>query len=199
MFDEVVRTVNWHKLAPAFGVGFGVNEIDTVILRDTWIYHSGESWINWVDGKEIMQAAPARIARNMALPQVVIEGEPPYVVASRNPNGAVSIATLPRVSSKRGVHFPLADVTIEAGDGKNPIGIFGRYRSLTIEFSAIPGHFLVMGQDLAGKKAIDITNAVTVRGNKLFLDGKLIDRIGLSAASRNDVSGPGMVVRITRR
>lgn len=193
-FDEAVRAVNWHKIAPAFGVGYGTNHVDSVIFKETSIMHPGITWFDWYDGQEVLQAAPARISRNMPLPEVVSQGAVPFVLASRNPNGAVSVATLGRISTKDGIYFPLANISIEAGNGTNPIGIFGKYKVLTLKFTQDISKLRVFGQDLAGNSATDITKKVSIKGNTITLSGELIEQIGLSAASKNDASESGMVL-----
>lgn len=193
-YDEAIRAVNWFKLAPAFAIGYGKNYVDTAILTDTHVFKPGDSWIYWLNGEKVVQSAPAVMSRNMPLPNVSGVGELPFVMASCNPNGAVAIATQERRSSERGVYFPLADVTTEAGNGQHPVGIFGRYKSLTLHFTQTITGKKVLAQDLAGSTATDITNLVTTKGNSLLLSGELINRIGSSAASPGDVSAPGLVV-----
>jgi len=193
-FDEAVRAVNWHKIAPAFGVGYGINHIDTTVFKETTILYHGKTWFDWYDGKEVGQAAPARISRNMPLPEVVSQGPAPFVIASLNPNGAVSVATLGRISTRDSTYFPLANISIDAGNGKNPIGIFGKYKILTLKFTQDISKLRVLGQDLAGKRASDITNDVSIKGNIITLPGELIEKIGLSEASINDASEAGMIL-----
>jgi len=196
--DEVTRAVRWHRLAPPFAMNAPIS-LDARRLDDTFLFHAGETWADWVIGKEVIQGAPARVARGLALPEVK-GGELPFVLASRNPNGAIAVATLPRVATARGFYFPLADVTIAVPDAKAPIGIFGRYRSLTLELPASPGAVRVLAQDLAGDQGEDITDQVRMKGGTIVIPGSVIDRTGLRAASARDVSDPGLVVVLgTRR
>jgi hypothetical protein len=80
----------------------------------------------------VIQIAPARVARGMSLPDLKCEGQPPYVICSEFPDGAIAVATLPRVSADRKFYYPLADVTIQAKSSDNTFGIFGRFKSLLI-------------------------------------------------------------------
>lgn len=73
----------------------------------------------------VSQSAPARVTRGLPLPDVKCNEEPPYVVASRNPNGAITIGTLGRISNEKGYYFPKADVTLKIGKITGKIGIFG--------------------------------------------------------------------------
>jgi len=197
--DEVTRAVRWHRIAPAFGVGKTENHLDEEVLIDTWRFRHGDSWATWMDGRETLQTAPARVSRGMALPEVDSGMEPaPYVIASRNPNGAVAVATLPRMSTGKGIYFPEVDVSIEICDGSRAVGIFGRYKSLKLKLSEEVGKCRVLAQDLAGDRAVDITERVKLEGETIILPGHLLRRVGLSAASEGDISEPGLVLVIKR-
>ncbi len=196
--DEVTRAVRWHRIAPALGAGLTYNVLDTVMLADSWKFHQGDAWATWVTGREVIQIAPARVARWMKLPDVKCEGEPPYVICSKHPDGAIAVGTLPRVSSDKKIYYPLADVTVQSDNINNLIGIFGRFNSLTIVLPANEDFKIdkIYGQDLAGESAIDITKRVEVKSGKILIPGEVIDMIGLSSASEGDLSEPGMVMKI---
>ncbi len=193
--DEVVRAVRWHRIAPAFGVGETENYADTLMLEDTWHFKEGDSWMTWLWGKEVKQVAPARVSRNMPLPEVICDGPKPYVISSKNPKGATAVATLPRVSIEKGIYYPEADVMIQIQDRKSPIGIFGSYKSLTLSFiDAVPSSIKILAQDLLSNEAVEITSKTKINGNEILLSGSLIKEIGLSAASKGDISAPGMIL-----
>ena len=205
--DEVVRAVMWQRIAPAFSASSGAVQVDDEYMMDFWKFSLGEFWASAEDwhhtsnvvDKVVEQYAPARVSRGLPLPDVSIEGEPPFVLASRHPNGAVSVASIGRVSPEKGYYTPEADVTIEAGALNNRIGIFGYYRSLTVIFNEPLGKVRIWGQDLAGDRALDITDRLMLEGNRLVIPGDVISEIGLSAASENDLSDPGMVIGIEKR
>jgi hypothetical protein len=196
--DEVVRAVRWHRIAPAWGAGASGMEVDTAILEDSWFFRPGDAWATWVTGRVVRQAAHARVARGMLLPEVKAEGDPPYVICSRHPNGAVAVAALPRVSAEKQIFAPLADVTIQLDDPKVPIGIFGHFASLRIEFQqpVVLRDLRIMGQDLASETAVDITSRVRIHPGYLLIPGEVISETGLLAATKGDLSEPGMVMQI---
>jgi hypothetical protein len=198
--DEVTRAVRWHRIAPAFPVGTTKVTLDDNVLMDTWRFRKYDSWATWLEGKEVLQTAPARVARGLSLPEVTIPdaGPAPYVIASRNPNGAVAVATLHRISPGRGAYYPLADVTVDVPDMFAPIGIFGKYRSLTLRFPADPSQYKIYAQDLAADTATNITKKVTHSAGKITLSGDLIEKIGLAAASPGDLSEPALVLKIIK-
>jgi hypothetical protein len=153
-------------------------------------------WAREAIGKTYQQGAPARVSRGLPLPEVVCEGEPPFVLAGRFPNGAIAVATQGRTLHGTNWFFPPADVTVQLGSSNGPIGIFGRYRSLTLQSAAPFGKVHVFAQDLAGDRSEDITSKVKIKANKVELPGSLIEEIGLKAATKGDVSDPGLVLVI---
>jgi len=193
--DEVIRAVRWQRIAPAFGVGATPTTLDEARLEDTWTFRSGDTWARWVVGREVVQSAPARVARNVSLPDVS-GGKRPYVIACRNPNGAVSVGTLSRISSERGFYHPLADVALEVHSLQVPVGIFGSYRSLVLRFPGDVSGQRILAQDLAGDRAVDITAQVACNGKEITIDGKLIDRVGRLEATAGDLSEPGLVLKL---
>ena len=202
--DEVVRAVRWQRIAPAFGAGISDTHLDSRILFDSYKFPSGEFWTSAEDwdasyksvNKVVKQGAPARVSRGLPLPEVTCKEEPPYVLASRNPNGAITIGTLGRISHDKGYYFPEADVSIRIGRLTGKIGIFGYYHSLTLILDKPLGDVTIWGQDLSGENAEDITSRVKKSGNRLVFSGKLIREIGLAASTQGDLSDPAMVVEI---
>jgi hypothetical protein len=199
--DEITRAVRWQRIAPAFGVGavplhIPVN-VDEQLLRDSWTFEPGETWASWVIGQEVVQTAPARVTRGIPLPEVRTThgGIPPFVVASRHPNGAVAVATLPRTSPANGIRVPHADITLDLRDGASFVGIFGEYSSLTLKLPL--GKWDVHGHDLAFDSAHDLTEQVHHSDEGITIPGELIRLIGLEAATDGDLSEPGMVLKLS--
>ena len=209
--DEVVRSVRWQRIAPAFGAGVMVTHVDTRMLVDSYKFPVGEFWTSTEDwattyaspyacmNKVVAQEAPARVTRELPLPDVKCEGEPPYVVAALHPNGSLSIGTLGRLNPERGCYFPEADVSLHVSRNSGKIGIFGYYKSLTLVFEKPLGEVRIWAQDLAGDGAVDITSKVLVEGNKLVFPSELIKTVGLSAATPGDLSDPALVVEIVNK
>ncbi len=200
--EEVVRAVRWHRLAPAFAVGANEATISPEKLTDHWVFQKDESW-RIAAGKEESEAAPASVARGLPLPQVTLASGTvkPFVVASRNPNGAVAVATLgrtlcPSAADRQWITGEVADVTLQAGPNSGPVGIFGRFHSLTLVFDSSVAGQRVLAQDLAGTAPEDITRLVHILGGRLTIPGTVIDRVGRSAAAPGDKSDPGLVVVI---
>jgi len=205
--DEVARAVRWQRIAPAFPANALEVRIDEHELMDSWKFAPGEFWASaedWkstanVADKTVEQYAPARVTRGIPLPEVRIEGEPPFVIACRHPNGAVAVAAIGRISPEKGYYTPEADIMLDVGAVTGPVGVFGYYRSLTLVFNEPLRKVRVLAQDLAGDEASDITRQVKVEGNRLVIPGAVIMTTGLSAAQSGDLSDPGMVMVIKQQ
>lgn len=198
--DEVARATMWGRIAPAYTIGDYDVELSNYFLDDNWTFTSAEPSWEGQKGK-ITQRAPAAIARGIDLPTVTTSnGEAtPYLTASRNPNGAISIAAYARTFSNTGyTHSKTAAVKLNAGDLTGKIGVFGYFGSLELTFNQDLTGKTILAQDLLATEAEDITNqnGVTVNGNTITIDGALLERIGLSAATEGDTSEPGLVIQI---
>ena len=200
--DEVVRAVRWHRIAPAFAVGANPVMTSSEQLTDNWRFQKDESW-DIPAGQQLSVAAPAAVTRGLSLPTVTLASGSvkPFVVASRNPNGAVAVATLgrtlcPSATDRRWITGEVADVTLQVGHYSGPIGIFGRYHSLTLIFDKSVAEHRVLAQDLAGDTPQDITRLIRISGDQVMIPGPVIARIGRSAAAPGDKSDPGLVLVI---
>lgn len=198
--DEVIRAVRWHRIAPAFAVGAMPVETSSEQFTDNWQFGKDESW-DVAEGQQRSVSAPAAVTRGLPLPTVMAASGSvkPFVVASRNPNGAVSVATMGRAlcssaTDRQWITGEVADVKLDIGKYSGPIGIFGRYHSLTLTFDKPMTGQRLLAQDLAGESPQDITRLVRFTGNAVEIPGALIDRIGRSAATRGDKSDPGLVL-----
>lgn len=203
---EVVRAARWHRIAPAFAMDGAQMEVDPQELADSWHFENKEieleDWwfrkpfiLDCIKGDVLTKTAPARLSRNCPLAEVEAdaEGDVPYVICSRNPCGAFSVATLGRTRERR-YFLPRCRVRVQSGDAAT-VGIFGCYESLTLKtsFSAIKR---VLMQDLAGDTAYDVTEQVSFEKGALTIPGRLIRAIGTSAQDDNDTSEPGAVLSL---
>lgn len=195
--DEVVRAVRWHRIAEPFGVGTNTYAIDNTTLQDWWIVGYRDTWGSAKVGDTLKASAPARISRGLPLPQITNKAaNPPFVLSSLYPNGAVAIATIGR-GIKRDYVTEKVDVVQQVPGINNAIGIFGDYASLTLVLPAgatLKG-YKVLAQDLAGETPVDITNKITIKNNRIIIPGEVIRQAGLSAKTSGDLSDPGLVVR----
>jgi len=194
--DEVVRMLRWQRLAPPIKANALPLNIDENGLADTWNVARFETWKKMTG--PVTQSAPARISRGLALPEVRCDGDAPFVLACRHPQGQLTITTLGRFSNSYGYRIPLADILVDAGSIPPEIGIFGRYKNLTLRFSEAVVGRRVLAQDIMAKTSIDITKEVEMQGNELKIPGQLINRIGLLVASPGDESDPGMALRLVQ-
>ncbi|WP_163324726.1 hypothetical protein [Draconibacterium mangrovi] len=194
--NEMDRFALWQRIAPPMVAGYGTYHFSTQSLVDSIVFKKNDTWLKSTHGKMVRQSAPAIMTRNIALPEVKCEGMPPYVLASKFPNGAIAIATEGRVTPDKSWQHPKAEITLKEVELNKPIGIFGYYESLTFEFSeSLPDEIKIYGQDLLSKRAIDITKKIKRNKNGFIIQGNLIDEIGTMAGDKGDISVPGMVIK----
>ncbi len=156
---------------------------------ESYVKGHGEGYIN-------LWQAPAVITRGLEKPIVTLKkGDTlmPYILASRYPNGAIAIASIGRTID-RGYLTPRADVVLKVARCDNPFGIFGYYNSLTLQIEQQTSFTKILAQDLAGNTPTDITHQIVHKGNMFTIPGKIIDQVGLAAATKGDKSEPGMVL-----
>ncbi|MCG8309573.1 MAG: hypothetical protein MI975_19410 [Cytophagales bacterium] len=92
---------------------------------------------------------------------------------------------------------PRADFTIMELQTDKPVGIFGRYKSLILEFEkTLPENITIYAQDLSAGFSFDITKNVLIQEHRIKLSGALIDTVGTSSNNNGDISAPGLVLRI---
>ncbi len=192
--DEVIRAIRWQRIAPPFHVGTNDVLCSDEILFDDWYYQKTDTWFIPVFDTKVKQGAPAIVSRGLELPRVESKDDFPYVITSQNPNGAISIATLGRVSYEKGFYFPKVDVSLKVEKYNGFFGIFGYYKSLSFQFNETLKKLNLFAQDLAGDQAINITNEVIMNENIFEIDGSLIEKYGLSASKQEDISDPGLLI-----
>jgi hypothetical protein len=199
--DEVIRGVRWHRIAEPFGVGSDYN-IDKNILKDYWVLGERETWNKkHKPGDTLRESSPARVSRGLPLAKITnATSNQPFVLSSLYPNGAVAIATIGRGINHEYI-TERVKVEQEIKTIENPIGIFGDYESLTLILPTKikATDYEVLGQDLAGDTSSDITKEIVFKDNKIIISGEVIRKIGLSAASKNDKSDPGLVLKFNRK
>jgi len=196
--NEMDRLALWQRIAPPMPAGYGTYLFSKHNLVDSIVFQENDTWFKATHEKMVRQSAPAIMARNIVLPEVKHKELAPYVMASKFPNGALAIATEGRVTPNQSWIHPRADILLNEVEINKPIGIFGYYESLTLEFSQVlPNDIRIYGQDLLSKKAINLTKKVKIHKNKIIIQGSLIEEIGTMKADKDDISVPGMVIKIT--
>lgn len=196
--DEVTRAVRWQRLAQPYAAGSGSVQLDSEILKDRWQFLPGHTWHSEAVGRLAVQAAPARVSRNLDLPEVTVAGEKPFVISGRFPNGAVAVCSLGRTCPDDAWFTPKADVVQSVDDAAGPYAVFGHFNSLTFVFDQSCEDAQIWGQDLAGDDILDLRARVMIDKHRLTIPGEVIDDIGLAAGSAGDGSDPGLVFALRR-
>ena len=197
---EATRCVNWHRLAPPFGSDCGIRILRSRHrLEEDWFFRKGSTWWTAVYAREVRQTASAVVTRGLPLPEVTsleADGDVPFVTAGRNPNGAKSVAAVPRVTRAKGFHTPRAAVALDAALAVGePLGVFGDFGELSVTTVAgMSAH--VVARDLAGGPEDDITAATVRSGNRLTWPGEPLRHIGTRQNPPGDPSSSGLVIKL---
>ncbi len=162
--NDACVALAWQKMAPPFGHDTALaTRCSEEVLEDVWSYSDKDcSWFYPVANKTIIQGAPAVVTRGLPLPDVRADGPKPFVCGARYPNGAVALAFLPRVVGGKSRVECLADVTLDAKlEMGKPLGVFGRFRTLTLK-GGIAAAAHVQARQLPYGKARDVTALCTI-------------------------------------
>lgn len=204
-FDHYVRALRWQRSAPAFSYKKGDTLCSDTLLEDSWTYEKEPYPYdrNDLQGKTVRQSAPQIVARCTSLPEIVrkdghsCEDYEPYIAASLNPmTGAYTVAALPRtIDQVMNCTTPKAEVVCRGLLADKQFAVFGSFERLTLEFDVSIEGKRLFGGDILLDDHGDITDMVgiSIKGNRLTLDGALLDKIGLAKASFHDLSDPGSV------
>lgn len=192
---EVLRAVRWQQIAPAFGgnAAFPTRTSD-LMLEERHLF-GNDAWHSPARGKTCAQRAPATIARGLPLPEVRPDGtDRPFVVAGRNPNGAVGVCLVPRLSDGAFVTPPATVALDVAASPGQAVALFGTAKAL--ELRDAPATRKVYATDLADGEERDVTAQAVRRDGRLTLDGALLAKIGVERNGADDkTSRPGVRLR----
>ena len=194
--SESAAALRWQRIAPPFAAGRGSLLISDERRRDVWRCPVRKPGL-WPDvpAGDYYVTASAAIARNMPLPEVAAEGEKPYVLCSIHPDtGALCVAATPR-TFPAGVDLTTpAAVRVRGALPQKPVGVFGSFTSLTVEFASPVEGCRVAAQNLLSDTAEDVTAQVSLSGCRLTVPGDLIRRIGAPEADGNGL--PALVMQL---
>lgn len=197
------RALMWHRIAPPFRICDSGYEISDEVFTDSYDYppDGGNAW-PYISDKLVVQDCYGSMSRNMPLPAVkVSRAQKPFVVCSLNPNTrAVSVYSAPRTIGGSVAKSIPADVTIEGGHAGSAVGIFGKYKNLTIIFDDDMENKKVYAQDLCVDEAVDITDLVSASGRTLTIPGTAIEKTGLQRKEyENELPRTGIDVHVSAR
>ena len=141
---------------------------------------------------------PMIAARGTRLPAVSADGEKPIILASKHPTEqALCVSALRRnIDPNRYVAVP-ADVTIYPESLKTTVGVFGIFKSLTLEFSCeMSKNATVWAQCLLDDTAVNVTELVEIKDNRVKLDGLLLRKLGHKAGEKSQEHEPALIIKI---
>lgn len=195
---EIARALHFQRLAPPFGLDRCQNLCSEETQSDAWFFPQDATEWPYYGQTTRQQTAPICFARNTALPVCRADAEGgllPYAAAALHPDtGVFSVGTFPRTVGGKEQQPVRAQISVCGAHADRPCGIFGFYRSLRIAFDRSIEGRRVFAQDLASDSAREITHAVTISGDTLFLDGALLEKIGTAENKEEDRSAPALIL-----
>lgn len=194
--SESVAALRWQRIAPPFAAGRTDVAVSTERLKDIWRCpeRAPGLWPN-VPAGDYCVTAPSAVARNMPLPEVAAKGEIPYVLCSVHPDcGALCVAVTPRTLTG-GIDLTLpADIKVRGAKSDAPVGLFGRFSSLTVDFGECIEGARVYAQSMLSDTAEDVTDRVELSGGRLTVPGGLMTAVDAGADAENRI--PAVVLLI---
>ncbi len=193
--DEVLR---WQRICPPFSaIGCEYVTSDETV---TDILRFDTDPCNWrnMQWKAFSVEVPMVAARGTRLPTVQAGTIKPIVLASGHPEcDALAVSSIRRnIDPNKYIAVP-ADVTVYPESLKTTVGVFGIYRSLTLEFeSDIPKNATVWTQCLLDGTAVNVTEFVSASGNRLTVDGLLLRKLGHKAGEKSNDHEPALIIKI---
>ncbi len=196
--NDVNAALNWQRLSPPMSI-FDADYIKSDNrLRD---YRYGDARCNeWAEfiGHYFEITAPAITARGTRLPLVEELDEPPFVMAScNNKTNAYCVCTLHRVIDPNNKLYVPANVTIYPNSIIAPIGVFGYYKNLVVEFvEDIPNNAKIYAQYMLSDEAFEVTDKVVIDGNKLSITGELLRLLGREKGIIGFDNTPAVLIQV---
>ncbi len=196
--SETAAALRWQRIAPPFAAGKGSLMVTDERLKDVWRCARREPG-HWPDvpAGDYYVTAPSAIARNMPLPEVLSEGEKPYVLCSIHPEtGALCVAATPRTFPTGVDQTPLAEIRVKGASSQKPVGLFGSFTFHTVTFEEPVEGCRVVAQNLLCDEAEDVTPQVLLSGRRMTVPGDLMRRIGATEDGENGI--PAIVLQLLK-
>ena len=194
---EDMRCIVWQRAAPPFGSDTAAKTLHSeASVREEWHFIPDECWFTGKKEISYYQVAPACVTRGLPLPEVKgSDGEVPFVVGSRHPNGSLAFAALPLLDPVKMSYTPRAEARFDAAlEPGVPVAVFGRFGSLVLYDRT--GGRRVLARDILGGEPVDITAQCHRAADLIVLPGEVIARIGSSQNGTGDDSQPGAVISV---
>lgn len=196
---ETEAALRWQRLAPPFSVKDTDFVYSTEMITDSIFFSNAPSWwLTQFTGKDCSISTPAVCARGTKLPKVKTNGVTPRIAACSHPiTHNYCVASMKRCIDPNREMIAYADVTIYPDSIGSAIGIFGYFKSITIEFPTdISPKSSVYAQCLLCDSASDITKEVKIVKNKMTIPGKVLRLNGNVSSDSGITYDPCLVVKL---
>lgn len=171
-YNDVVNALIWQRTAPPFRFIPEDFQCSDTLICDKYKFNTDPTVWPYLGNQTIEQYAPSVISANAPLADIVCEDEyTPFVLNSKNKvTNAYTVAIIP-INKDNKKYTPLADISVCNADADAPVGIFGKFKTLTIKFNQkIDGRKIYL-QNMTDTSAEDITDAVEIGENKITIFG----------------------------
>lgn len=211
-YGDVTKALVWQRFSPPWRLEAENCFHSDELLCDSYFFDSPEGVWPYVGQKTIKQYAPSCISRGVPLPDVDVSphvngknsengerAEKPFVLASKNPDTlAYTVASLPRTAENKYKYRVPAKVTVKEAELTAPIGIFGTFEKLDIQFTEDLNNIRVFARDMLSEECFsDITNEVSYSRDTLTIDGKLLEKTAAKGAD-GDISENAVIIKLER-
>ena len=186
--QEADAALAWQKFAPPFAGG--KVEISEEILADEWAFKENEFWYQPINGRTIRQGAPAAVSRNAPLPEVKDgkTGEKPFVVCALDPNGAYSVAVLPRTLNGKRAYVG-GDIICSLKKMPEKIAVFGFADSFEFQWYQGKAVSLTVVSMLGGS---EVKIPLSEEGNSFQINADLMKELWKT----DDKSAPAVLLTL---
>jgi len=194
---EDMRCLVWQRRVEPFGSDTAARTLHSeASIRESWHFIPDECWFTGEKEASYYQVASACVTRGLPLPEVKGEnGEVPYVLGSRHPNGALAFSAVPLLDPVKLSYTPRVEVRFDAAlEPGVPVAVFGRFGSLVLNDRTENGR--VLARDLLGGETVDLTAKCVRAAGKIVLPGKDLAAVGASQNPTGDDSEPGTIVEV---
>lgn len=172
-YDHVKKAIIWQRLAPPVRFEYDKLHFSSELVCDSYHYNTDPDVWPHIGNGVINQYAPAVMSLNAPLASVEkTEDMVPFILSSKNPEtGAYTIAAV-EINFNNEKYIPLTNVSVCNASAESPIGLFGRFKSIEINFDEIIEGKTVYMQKLTDSEATDITDSVDICGKTLKIYGE---------------------------
>lgn len=195
---EDEAALKWQQICPPYSAARGEYQTSAETVSEHLRFDTNLDHWKRMQWQELEFEVPVAASRCAKLPKVECDGTKPIVLCSSNPDAnALCVSTLRRcIDPNLKVAAP-ADITVYPEEVKTTVGVFGFYKSLTLEYSeSLPKNVTVWAQCLLDGNAVNVTDKVQIGKNTITFDGLYLRELGHKAGESSIAHEPALMIKI---